>query len=140
MNIARILNLLAVVLLFGSALAVYRIKYDAIFHAEDVKRLERMIDAEKTTITMLRTEWARLARPDRIETLAREHLGLTIAKPEQTIKLSALPARPEQVDSIAQTLESLGLDAAAESDPIANAIDALGADQWPEPTVTGSTR
>lgn len=140
MNIARILNLLAVVLLFGSALAVYRIKYDAIFHAEDVKRLERMIEAERATINVLRTEWARLARPDRIETLAREHLGLAIAKPEQTIKLSALPARAVEVDSIAKQLESLGLDAAAESDPIASAIDALRESQLPEPTVTGSTR
>jgi cell division protein FtsL len=139
MSIVRILNFLAVLLLFGSALAVYRIKYDAIFHAEDVARLERLIEAEKMTAGMLRTEWAKLARPDRIEALAKEHLGLAVAKPQQTIKLSALPAKPAEVDPIAQTLESLGLDAAAESDPIANAIDAID-NNWTEPTVTGSTR
>ncbi|GGE42283.1 hypothetical protein GCM10007276_19480 [Agaricicola taiwanensis] len=138
MNIARVLNFLAVLLLFGSALAVYKIKYEAIFHAEDVARLERLIEAEKATVVMLRTEWAKLARPDRIEALATEHLGLAVAKPEQTVKLSALPEKPVEVDSIAQTLESLGLEAAAESDPIANAIDSF--DDLGEPTMTGSTR
>ncbi len=139
MNIARILNLLAFVLLFGSAVAVYRIKYEAIFHAEDVARLERAIEAEKTSIILLQTEWARLARPDRIEALAREHLGLGITTPEQTVKLSSLPRRPQTIDPIAQTIESLGLDAAEQADPIANAIDALdrGRDG---PAMTGSAR
>jgi cell division protein FtsL len=139
MNIVRILNILAFVLLIGSAVAVYRIKYEAIFHAEDVARLERAIETERATITTLQTEWARLARPDRIETLAKQHLGLAVTRPEQTQTLASLPARPQTIDSIAQTIESLGLDAAEQADPIANAIDSMKMD-WVEPTVTGSTR
>src|SRR5690606_26142089 len=79
MNIVRLLNVLAFVLLIGSAVSVYRIKYDAIFHAEDVARLERAIEAERTTIAVLTAEWAKRTRPDNIEALTRAHLGLTVS-------------------------------------------------------------
>lgn len=109
MSFVRIINILAIVLLTVSAVSVYRIKYEAIFHAEEVARLERAIEAERTSISVLRAELARLTRPDRIEALAVEHLGLQVARAEQRMSLDAVPVRPQQKDPIAEALQALGL-------------------------------
>ncbi len=109
MKIARILNVLAVLALVVSAVLVYRIKYDATLHAEQVAKLKRTISQEVDSVATLKAEWAILARPDRIQALAAKHLDLKPVTREQSIQLASLPSRPAPVDEIGKKLEALGL-------------------------------
>lgn len=109
MKIARILNVLAVIALIASAVWVYRIKYDATLHAEHAVKLKRQIAQEVDAVAVLKAEWAYLARPDRVQAFALQHLDLKPLTREQNVHLAALPDRPAPVDEIGKKLEALGL-------------------------------
>jgi cell division protein FtsL len=133
MKLARAINVLAVLLLIGAAVAVYKIKYEATWQAVEVERLTRQIEREKVAINILQAEWAHLTRPDRIQNLAENHLDLKPVDSRQRIALIDLPVRPPRVDSIADTIASLGqIDMIAEEpkppgeDPIARTIESMG--------------
>ncbi|WOJ88558.1 hypothetical protein RZS28_12085 [Methylocapsa polymorpha] len=105
----RILNLLAVVALIGSAIYAYTIKYETIFHAERIVKLKHEIKAEQDQIGTLRAEWAHLTRPERIQALADKFLDLQPVALTQIVGADALPAKAPRVDSIGRKLEALGL-------------------------------
>ena len=134
MKIARAINVVVVCSLVGAAVVVYRIKYQATWQAEEVSRLERQISREKSAIAVLEAEWAHLVRPDRIQLLAAKNLDLKAADPRQRAVVSELPMRPARVDSIADTIASLGMEqplapepkAGPGDDPIARTIEAMG--------------
>lgn len=109
MKIARILNVIAVIALVVSAVLVYRIKYQATLHAENVVKLKRQISQEVDAVALLKAEWAFLARPDRIQALTLQHLDLKPLQQSQTVRLASLPSRPVPVDEIGKKLEALGL-------------------------------
>jgi cell division protein FtsL len=108
-KIARVLNVVAIAALVGSAVWVYRIKYEATLHAEHAQKLKREITLETDAIATLRAEWAYLARPDRVQDFAKQHLDLAPLGREQTVMLASLPSRPAPVDEIGKKLEALGL-------------------------------
>jgi cell division protein FtsL len=134
MKLTRTINVLAVLLLIGAAVTVYKIKYEATWQAVEVERLTRQIEREKVAINILKAEWAHLTRPDRIQNLAEKHLDLKPVDSRQRIALADLPMRPARVDSIADTIASLGqidLKIAEEpkapgDDPIARTIESMG--------------
>jgi cell division protein FtsL len=106
----RILNLLAIVALIGSAIYAYTVKYETIFHAERIVKLKHEIKAKQDQIGMLRAEWAHVTRPERIQGLADKLLpDLRPVALQQIVKADALPARGPKSDSIGLKLESLGM-------------------------------
>jgi len=108
MTFMRLINILAVFLLIASAVWVYQLKYQATWQTVEIERLNRQIAREKSAINVLEAEWAHLTRPDRIQNLAEKHLDLKTADPRQRIALADIPMRPPRVDSIAETIASLG--------------------------------
>ena len=134
-SFSRIVNVLALGALVGAAVAVYSIKYESTWQAEEVARLQRLIAREREVIVMLNAEWGQLARPDRIQSLAQKHLALT---PPDAAKIAAmridpdtLPMRPERKDEIADALASIGdvevpIEVQPQDDPIGRAIEAMG--------------
>ena len=135
MKLTRMISVLAVLLLIGAAVTVYRIKYQATWQAVEVERLNRQIEREKSAINVLEAEWAHLVRPDRIQNLAEKHLDLKSADSRQRTALADLPMRPAKVDSIADTIASLGAlnvpiadepKARPGDDPIARTIESMG--------------
>lgn len=105
----RILNVLAVLALIGSAIYAYTIKYATIFHAEEIVKLKHEISAKRDQVAMLRAEWAHLIRPERIQALADKLLDLRPVGLSQITKADALPAKIPKVDAIGRKLELLGL-------------------------------
>lgn len=105
----RILNVVAIAALVGSAIYAYSIKYETIYHAEEITKLHYDIKAAHDSIDMLRAEWAHLARPERIETLADKFLDLQAPALNQIVRVEALPERMPKVDTIGRKLEALGL-------------------------------
>jgi cell division protein FtsL len=107
--VIRLLNVLAIAALVGSAIYAYTIKYETIFHAEEITKLKYDIKAAHDSIDMLRAEWTHLARPERIESLADKFLDLQPPAVTQIVRIDALPEKAPNVDAIGRKLEALGL-------------------------------
>jgi len=105
----RLLNILAIAALIGSAVYAYTVKYETIYRAEQITKLKHEIQAERDAIGVLRAEWAHLARPERIQDLASKYLDLQPMTLNQVVMASAIPEKAPRVDSIGRKLESLGL-------------------------------
>ncbi len=105
----RILNIVAIVALIGSAIYAYSIKYRTIFHAETIAKLKSDIKKEQDQVGTLRAEWAHLTRPERVQSLSDSLLDLQPLALNQIVKAEALPDRAPKIDSIGRKLEDLGL-------------------------------
>jgi cell division protein FtsL len=105
----RFLNVVAISALIGSAIYAYTIKYETVFHAEEIVKLKHEIAARQDQVAMLRAEWAHLIRPERIQALADKFLDLRPVSLSQIVKPDALPAKTPKVDAIGRKLEALGL-------------------------------
>ena len=105
----RLLNVLAIAALIGSAVYAYTIKYETIYRAEQITKLKHEIQTERDAIGVLRAEWAHLARPERIQELATRYLDLQALSLNQIVSASALPEKGVRVDTIGRKLETLGL-------------------------------
>jgi cell division protein FtsL len=68
----RLLSVAAIALTIASAFGLYQIKYDTQQLEAKVQAGERMIEKMEGDIAVLKAEKAYLARPERIETLARK--------------------------------------------------------------------
>ena len=71
----RTLNLILLLAAVASAFALYALKYDTRRMEARVQALERTLQATQRDIARLKAEYAHLARPERIEPMARA-LGL----------------------------------------------------------------
>jgi len=105
----RLLNLLAIFALIGSAIYAYSIKYETIFHAEKIAELRHQIKAEEDSIGMLKAEWAHVTRPERVQQLASKLLDLQPIALTQIVGPEALPDKAMRIDEIGRKLEALGL-------------------------------
>jgi cell division protein FtsL len=76
-----------------SAFTLYSVKYDTRLIDERARQLERLIEAAESDIALLKAEHATLARPERIERLARRHLQLAPLAPAQLGAVGDIPWR-----------------------------------------------
>ena len=90
----RLLNVVAVAALIGSAVFAYSIKYETILYAEQILKTRHLIAAEQDGIERLRAEWAILTRPDRLAALSTQGLNLQRLSLDQIVDASALPDPP----------------------------------------------
>ena len=104
----RMLNIFAIAALIASAIYAYTIKYETIFHAETIMKLQHQIKGEQDKIGMLRAEWAHLTRPERIQALADKFLDLQTIALSQIVSTESLPGKAPRVDAIGRKLEALG--------------------------------
>ncbi|HEY1245646.1 MAG TPA: cell division protein FtsL [Hyphomicrobiaceae bacterium] len=86
----RTVNLLLLLVALASAFALYALKYDTRRMESRVRTLERMVHEMQGEIARLKAERAHLARPERIEPMARA-LGLAPIGPRQYLRLGARP-------------------------------------------------
>jgi cell division protein FtsL len=91
------LTLAAAFLALSSAVLLYGLNYDTRLIEQRVQAAERAADRARSDIAVLRAERAHLARPERIEPLARAQ-GLQPALASQFQK-RATPARIADADS-----------------------------------------
>jgi cell division protein FtsL len=82
----RTVNLFLLIGALASAVALYLLKYDTRRTEARVRGLERTADALEGDIARLKAEHAHLARPDRIEPMARA-LGMGPIGPHQYLRL-----------------------------------------------------
>jgi hypothetical protein len=117
----RMIHLLVIGVLVFAAAYVYRIKMDSTVRTERVLKLHAEIREQRDAIAVLRSEWAKLDSPQRLQGLVERHLALKPLSANQYDSLKNLPERPASFprpDS---------------ADPIGAMIDTADA-----PAVTGS--
>ncbi|MCA0423585.1 MAG: hypothetical protein LCH61_09720 [Proteobacteria bacterium] len=105
----RLLNISVLTLLVGTAAWAYQTKYETIFYAEQVKKLEAQVEKEKDQIAVLKAEWQLLNRPYRLEALAQRYLDMKPVKSTQIARVQDIPERKAQVDQIGAKLDALGI-------------------------------
>jgi hypothetical protein len=96
----RLLNILAVLGLIGTAAWAYSIKYETIYYAEQVKKLEKRLDRERDAVAVLRAEWQHVNKPVR-------HLQLQALQATQIALPGDLPARAREQDLLGDKLDQL---------------------------------
>ncbi len=105
----RLLHVIAIAALIGSAAYVYSVKYQTIYASEQIVKTRHQIAKERDAINLLRAEFAHLTRPDRLQALADAQLDMQPLALNQIVKADDLPDPGPKVDSIGRKLESLGL-------------------------------
>jgi hypothetical protein len=94
----RWMQVLSVVGAVASAVVVFQIKYRAEAVAERADRLQRELDQEKETQSLLAAEWSLLIQPARVQDLVERHAELLKLKPldpKQITRIENLPMRPK---------------------------------------------
>ena len=94
----RRLNWALMVATLGAAFTLYAIKYDTRRLELRVQAQERALEKAETDVTVLRAERAYLARPERLEPLARL-IGLAPIAGSQYLRLGANGAGEPQRES-----------------------------------------
>ena len=90
----RLIHLLVIGALVCAAAFVYQIKMDSTARTERVLRLRAEIREQRDAIAALRSEWAKLDAPLRLQGLAERHLPLKPLVATQYDSLKNLPERP----------------------------------------------
>ena len=90
----RIIHLLVIGALIFAAAYVYRIKMESTARVERVLKLRAEIREQRDAIAVLRSEWAKLDAPLRLQGLAERHLPLKPLNANQYDQLKNLPERP----------------------------------------------
>ncbi|HJW40903.1 MAG TPA: hypothetical protein VJ476_06715 [Rhizomicrobium sp.] len=92
----RILNTLCVALMGLSILALYHVSERTRVAHVELRNVSQEIVREQADMSVLETEWARIADPQHIQTLAESRLGLSGAPAVQLSSFEALPRKGEE--------------------------------------------
>jgi hypothetical protein len=97
----RLLNLLALVAVIGSATWAYTVKYETILAAEKLRKREAELGREQDAVAVLKAEWHLLNRPERLQTLAKPEAGMQQLSARQVVRAADVPqAQPSAGDRI----------------------------------------
>ena len=121
--IVRVLHMLAIGGLIGSAAYAYSIKYETLYWAEQAAKVRSRIQRERDSIAVLKADWQHLNRPDRLQAAVERHLDLQPTSVHQLARLSDLPDKAPRVDEIARLLQG----------------GATPKEKRPDPRTTGAT-
>ena len=121
----RIIHLLVIGALIFAAAHVYKIKMESTARTERVLRLRAEIREQRDAIAALRSEWAKLDAPLRLQGLSDRHLQLKPVNGTQYDSLKNLPERPPRMFR------------PGEPDPIGAMLNTIEAASDPD-NVTGS--
>ncbi len=122
----RIIHLLVICGLVFAAAYVYRIKMDSTARTERVLKLHAQIREQRDAIAVLRSEWAKLDAPLRLQGLAERHLPLKPIDAHQYDDLKNLPERPPSLvkpgdpDPIGSIIHTI--DAAADAASVTGSV------------------
>jgi hypothetical protein len=107
----KLFHIVAIGALIGSATYAYTIKYETLYHGEELARLTLQVRKEREAIAVLKAEWQHLNRPDRLQALSERYLQLQPLASTQLVRFSDIPNRGPKVDDIGKKIEALGISA-----------------------------
>ncbi|MGI9387155.1 MAG: cell division protein FtsL [Methyloligellaceae bacterium] len=105
----RFLNIIAVLLAGACAFFLYSMKFETRMLERETAALTKTIKDERRSIAVLKAEWSHLTRPERVERLARKHLGLQPLQVYQMSDLKDLPTPQSANHASPDPADPLGL-------------------------------
>lgn len=81
----RLINFVSLGILLGLVFLIYELKYETRRLEARAATLSKEIAEEKDNLAVMRAEWSYRSRPELVEQMAGELLGLQPVKPEQII-------------------------------------------------------
>ena len=81
-----------------SIFALYVVKYDTRQLEVRVHEMERQVSRADDEIAHLQVQWGALTRPERIERLARKHLGYGPLRPRQFVTLDEIAQAAQEAE------------------------------------------
>lgn len=120
----RVVNFLCVALMALTILALYHVSERTRIASVELQKAQRETAQERSTMSVLETEWARVAGPARIQALAEAKLGMTPTASVQLSSLELLPRRGEEAPSVASNLHSASAEVPVQSAPEISATPA----------------
>src|SRR5689334_16906695 len=122
----RLIHLMVIGALIFAAAYVYRIKMESTARVEKVLQLRAEIREQREAIAVLRSEWAKLDAPLRLQGLVERHLPLKPLNATQYDSLKNLPDRPPRMfrpgepDPIGSMINTI--EAASDSDSVTGSV------------------
>lgn len=95
----RFINIILLILIGVLTVFLYQLKYEARQLDRRAKELVQQISDERDTISVLKAEWSLLTEPERIQKLAKQHLGLKTINPKQIVTHDWLNNLPEKKET-----------------------------------------
>lgn len=92
----RPLDVAMIAALIAAGSWTFKVKHDSELAMQRVGELERAIAAEREAIDILRSDWALLTSPDRLQRLVERHGGelkLTPLDPERIVRIDDIPLK-----------------------------------------------
>ena len=89
----RVVNFVLFGLMIGMLMLIYQQKHETRQLEARAGVLARDIADQTRALAVLRAEWTYLTRPDRLEKLARETMGLAPIAPDQIARFADVEAR-----------------------------------------------
>ena len=89
----KFLNAMLVLSVLISGFVLYSLEHATRGLEREVARRDRAIVNERENIKFLNAEWSSLTRPDRLQRLAEQHLGLVPLRASQIVSADELAAR-----------------------------------------------
>jgi cell division protein FtsL len=86
-NFALVLGTLA------TASLLYNLEHVTRSHERIIAKAKVEMSDNAEAIKLLKAEWSSLTRPERIQQLAEQHLGMTRMEPDQIVSAEELPQR-----------------------------------------------
>lgn len=100
----RLINLIALIALIGSATAAYTVKYETILVAEKLRKREAELQRERDAVAILKAEWQLLNRPQRMQSLAAPLGAMQPLSMRQIVRATDIPQRGPEDDKIEDLL------------------------------------
>jgi cell division protein FtsL len=122
----RVLNFFCVALMGSSSLALYHVSERTRVARGELAQVNRGIDVEHGSISLLEAEWAKVASPERIATLAASKLGLDNTATVQLSSLELLPRRGEDAPLTSSPVRRASAEAPAQTGPLQPIADRSG--------------
>ncbi|RCS25476.1 hypothetical protein DUT91_01330 [Phyllobacterium salinisoli] len=107
----RTFDIILITIMLAAATVTYKIKYDAEKQMADVRTLQRKINFEKDTITLLKADWSLLTQPNRLQKLVdvyQSELDLKPIDAHQIGSIEDIPERPaDDIENIISSSDEL---------------------------------
>ena len=119
----RAMDIVMLSVLLAVIVWTFKVKNDSQLALERVSDLHRQLEAEKTEIDLLKSDWGLLTNPQRLEQLVkryREELGLEGIQPSQLTGGDSLPPLVPPFDPEANNPEFAGTDEGLKTGSVQN--------------------
>jgi len=90
----RVVNFTLFGVMIGLLMLIYQQKHETRQLEARAGELSREISEQTRALAVLRAEWTYLTRPERLEKIAQERMGLEPVKPEQIKPFAEIAGQP----------------------------------------------